>query len=99
MIADTAASYLMGNAMAMVEESCWNDDLKTLNTHVRQIATYVASNQKMSKFSKLGFQMACPLVDGVIDSDLCIEVQECIDRRSRAPRYTYHGSSETVLDR
>ena len=33
----------------------------------------------MSKFSKLGFQMTCPLVDGVIDSDLCIEVQECID--------------------
>ena len=53
-----------------------NYDLKTLNTHVRQIATYVASNQKMSKFSKLGFQMTCPLVDGVIDSDLCIEVQE-----------------------
>ena len=45
-IADTASSYLMGNAMAMVEESCWNDDLKTLNTHVRQIATYVASNQR-----------------------------------------------------
>ena len=32
--------------MAMVDESCWNDDLKTLNTHVRQIATYVASNQR-----------------------------------------------------
>ena len=45
-IADTAASYLMGNAMAMVEESCWNDDLKTLNIHIRQIATYVASNQR-----------------------------------------------------
>ena len=45
-IADTAASYLMGNAMAMVEESCWNDDLKTLNTHARQIATYVASSQR-----------------------------------------------------
>ena len=45
-IADTASSYLMGNAMAMVEESCWNDDLRTLNTHVRQIATYVASNQR-----------------------------------------------------
>lgn len=45
-IADTASSYLMGNAMAMVEESCWNDDLKTLNTHVRQIATYVTSNQR-----------------------------------------------------
>lgn len=45
-IADTAASYLMGNAMAMVDESCWNDDLKTLNTHVRQIAIYVASNQQ-----------------------------------------------------
>ena len=45
-IADTASSYLMGNAMAMVEESCWNDDLKTSNTHVRQIATYVAGNQR-----------------------------------------------------
>ncbi len=45
-IADTAASYLMGNAMAMVDESCWIEDLKTLNTHVRQIATYVASNQR-----------------------------------------------------
>lgn len=45
-IADTASSYLMGNAMAMVDESCWNDDLKTLNIHVRQIATYVAGNQQ-----------------------------------------------------
>ena len=45
-IADTAASYLMGNAMAMVEESCWDNDLKTLNQHVRQIAAYVASNQR-----------------------------------------------------
>lgn len=45
-IADTVASYLMGNAMAMVDESCWNDDLKTLNIHIRQIATYVTSNQQ-----------------------------------------------------
>ena len=45
-ISDTVSSYLMGNAMAMVDESCWNDDLKTLSTHVRQIATYVASNQR-----------------------------------------------------
>ena len=44
-IADEASSYLMGNAMAMVDESCWNDDLKTLNGHIRQIATYVASSQ------------------------------------------------------
>ncbi len=29
--------------------------------------------------SKLGFQMECPLAEGVIDSDLCIEVQECIE--------------------
>ncbi len=29
-IADTASSYLMGNAMAMVEESCWDNDLETL---------------------------------------------------------------------
>ena len=33
----------------------------------------------MTKVSKLGFQMTCPLIDGVIDSDLCIEVQECIE--------------------
>ena len=45
-IADTASSYLMGNAMAMVEESCWDNDLKTLNLHVRQIAKYVAGNQQ-----------------------------------------------------
>ncbi len=45
-IADTVASYLMGNAMAMVDKSCWNDDLKTLNGHIRQIAEYVASNQQ-----------------------------------------------------
>ena len=46
LIADEVSAYLMGNAMAMVDESCWNDDLKTLNTHIRQIATYVASNQQ-----------------------------------------------------
>ncbi len=44
-IADEVAAYLMGNAMAMVDESYWNDDLQTLNQHVRQVATYVASNQ------------------------------------------------------
>ena len=33
----------------------------------------------MNKTSNLGFQMTCPLVDAVIDSDLCIEVQECIE--------------------
>ena len=26
------------------------------------------------KWSKQGFQMTCPLTEGVIDSDLCIEV-------------------------
>ena len=31
------------------------------------------------KWSKQGFQMTCPLTEGVIDSDLCIEVQECIE--------------------
>ena len=51
-IADTASSYLMGNAMAMVEKSCWDNDLKTLNQHVRQIATYVASNQQAELGSK-----------------------------------------------
>ena len=45
-IADEVAAYLMGNAMAMVDETCWNDDLKTLNGHIRQITEYVASNQK-----------------------------------------------------
>lgn len=45
-IADEAAAYLMGNAMAMVDESCWDGDLKTLNQHIRQIAKYVAGAQK-----------------------------------------------------
>ena len=45
-IADEVAAYLMGNAMATVDESCWEDDLKTLNGHIRQIAEYVASNQR-----------------------------------------------------
>ena len=45
-IADEVAAYLMGNAMAMVDETCWADDLKTLNWHIRQIAEYVASNQR-----------------------------------------------------
>ena len=31
------------------------------------------------KWSKQGFQMTCPLTEGVIDSDLCIEVQECVE--------------------
>ena len=29
--------------------------------------------------SKCGFQLECPLVDATIDSDLCIEVQDCIE--------------------
>ena len=29
--------------------------------------------------SKHGFQLECPLIKAVIDSDLCIEVQECIE--------------------
>ena len=45
-IADEVSAYLMGNAMAMVDESCWADDLKTLNEHVKQIASYVVSNQR-----------------------------------------------------
>ena len=44
-IADEVSAYLMGNAMAMVDETCWADDLKTLNEHIRTIATYVAGNQ------------------------------------------------------
>ncbi len=43
-IADEVAAYVMGNAMAMVDETCWYDDLMTLNGHIRQIAEYVASN-------------------------------------------------------
>lgn len=45
-ISDEVSAYLMGNAMAMVDEACWNDDLKTLNGHILQIANYVASNQR-----------------------------------------------------
>ena len=45
-IADEVAAYLMGNAMAMVDRSCWADDLNTLNGHIRQIAEYVVSNQQ-----------------------------------------------------
>jgi hypothetical protein len=37
---------MMGNAMAMMDEDCWNDDLKTLNGQIRQIAEYVSRNQK-----------------------------------------------------
>ena len=44
-IADEVAAYLMGNAMAMVDRSCWADDLNTLNGHIRQIAEFVVSNQ------------------------------------------------------
>lgn len=43
---ETDASFLMGNAIAMVDESCWNDDLKTLNTHIRKISTYVINNHR-----------------------------------------------------
>ena len=45
-IADEVAAYLMGNAMAMVDEVCWSEDLKTLNEHIRQVAKYVAGNQQ-----------------------------------------------------
>ena len=33
----------------------------------------------MAKNTKGSFQMTCPLSNTDIDSDLCIEVQECID--------------------
>ena len=33
----------------------------------------------MKDISRLGFHMTCPLVQGIIDSDLCIEVQDCIE--------------------
>ena len=45
-IADEVAAYLMGNAIAMIDEPYWDEDLKTLNQHVKQIATFVASNQR-----------------------------------------------------
>ena len=33
----------------------------------------------MKESSKTRLQMICPLVGGVIDSDLCFDVQECIE--------------------
>ena len=33
----------------------------------------------MTKNTKRNFQLTCPLTDTVIDSDLCIEVQECLE--------------------
>ena len=46
LIADEVSAYMMGNAMAMMDEDCWNDDLKTLNGQIRQIAEYVSRNQR-----------------------------------------------------
>ncbi len=45
-IADEVSAFLMGNAMALTHESCWDDDLKTLGQHVRKVATYAASKQQ-----------------------------------------------------
>lgn len=33
----------------------------------------------MGKGKQSSFQMTCPLTDTIIDSDLCIEVQECLE--------------------
>ena len=46
MISDEVAAYLMGNAMGIEDESCWDADLKELNGHIKQVAKYVASNQR-----------------------------------------------------
>ena len=32
--------------MGIEDESCWDADLKELNGHIRQVAKYVASNQR-----------------------------------------------------
>ena len=45
-IADEVSAYLMGNAIAMIDGPYWDDDLKRMNQHIKQIATYVASNQR-----------------------------------------------------
>ena len=33
----------------------------------------------MVKLSKPGFRIICPLTDTLIDSDLCVEVQDCLE--------------------
>lgn len=44
-------------------------------------AQYLASGGEIAvvKNTKGSFQMTCPLTDTVIDSDLCVEIQECIE--------------------
>lgn len=45
-ISDEVTAYLVGNVMGIMNESCWDDNLKELNQHIRQIARYVASDQR-----------------------------------------------------
>ena len=44
-IAEEVAAFLMGNAMAMIDESSWDEDLQALTRHVRQVAAYAVSKQ------------------------------------------------------
>ena len=45
-IAAELSAFLMGNAIAMIDEPYWDDDLKSMNQHIKQVATYVASSQR-----------------------------------------------------
>ena len=45
-IADEVCAYLMGNALAMVDDSCLEDDLHTVSEHIRQVRAYVCDLQQ-----------------------------------------------------
>ena len=51
-IAGEVTAALMGNAMAMVDEECWEDELKTLGIQVKTMAAYAASTQKAAMGKK-----------------------------------------------
>ena len=44
-IADEVCACLMGNALAMTDDSCFEDDLKTVMAHIRQVRDYVIDLQ------------------------------------------------------
>lgn len=44
-IADEVCAYLMGNALAMVDDSCFEEDLQTVSGHIRQVREYVVKMQ------------------------------------------------------
>lgn len=45
-IADEVCAYLMGNALAMVDDSCYEEDLQTVMGHIRQVREYVVRMQE-----------------------------------------------------